>query len=104
MPECQPRKVLLLLSARQATIHSSNQLLCLSQLTCVVFVALDIVPNDPKSLFRRCQALEKLGSFEEAYRDVSHLLRVDPKNSAIQPILRRLNPIIQDKVSACYMV
>lgn len=59
---------------------------------------LDSTPGDPKALFRRCQAQEQLGSHEAAYKDAMLLMRVDPKNTAVQPILRRLNPIIQDKV------
>ncbi|KAL5014688.1 hypothetical protein ScPMuIL_008958 [Solemya velum] len=60
--------------------------------------ALDITPNDPKALFRRCQAKEQLGEVVEAYKDAALLLKVDPKNGAIQPILKRLNPVIHDKV------
>lgn len=65
---------------------------------CDFLPALDIVPNDPKSLFRRCQAYEEMGSYEDAYKDITSLLRVDPKNAAIQPVLSRLNPIMQEKV------
>ncbi|KAK3087864.1 hypothetical protein FSP39_011661 [Pinctada imbricata] len=60
--------------------------------------SLDLIPNDPKALYRRCQAYEQLGKPEEAYKDAAALLKVDPKNSAVQPILKRLNPIIQEKV------
>ncbi|KAK2185884.1 hypothetical protein NP493_219g00021 [Ridgeia piscesae] len=59
---------------------------------------LESTPGDPKALFRRCQAQEQLGSYEAAYKDAMLLMRVDPKNTAVQPILRRLSPIIQDKV------
>ena len=63
-------------------------------------LALDIAPNDPKALFRRCQAYEQLEEYENAYKDAAMLMKIDPKNSAIQPVLRRLNPIIQKKVSS----
>jgi len=56
------------------------------------------VPNDPKALFRRCQAYEAVEKYEEAYKDAVTLMKVDPKNKAVQPILARLNPIIQNKV------
>lgn len=64
-----------------------------------IFAALEICPIDTKALFRRCQALEQLGQFEEAYKDARKLVQVEPKNAAIQPILRRLHIIIQDKAS-----
>lgn len=63
-----------------------------------VFAALEICPIDTKALFRRCQALEELGQFEEAYKDARKLVQVEPKNKPIQPILRRLHILIQDKV------
>lgn len=62
------------------------------------FSALEIVPDDPKALYRRCQAYEKLNKAEEAYKDAAALMKSDPKNTAVQPILKRLNPIIQEKV------
>lgn len=66
----------------------------------ILTLALDIAPNDPKALFRRCQAYEQLEEYENAYKDAAMLMKIDPKNSAIQPVLRRLNPIIQKKVSS----
>ncbi|XP_076457084.1 protein unc-45 homolog B-like isoform X2 [Babylonia areolata] len=60
--------------------------------------SLNLVDNDPKALFRRCQAFDALGKVEEAYKDVMTLMRVDPKNSAVVPIYQKLNPIMQDKV------
>ena len=60
--------------------------------------ALELVPDDPKALYRRCQAYEKLNKAEEAYKDAAALVKADPKNSAVQPILKRLNPVIQEKV------
>ncbi|CAG2213903.1 UNC45 [Mytilus edulis] len=60
--------------------------------------SLEIVPDDPKALYRRCQAYEKLNKAEEAYKDAAALMKSDPKNTAVQPILKRLNPIIQEKV------
>lgn len=62
------------------------------------FKALEITPNDPKALYRRCQAYEHLGKVEDAYKDAAAIIKVDPKNTAVQPILQRLNPIIQEKV------
>ncbi|XP_048728243.1 protein unc-45 homolog B-like [Ostrea edulis] len=60
--------------------------------------SLELVANDPKALYRRCQAYEHLDKVEEAYKDAGTIIKVDPKNMAVQNILRRLNPIIQEKV------
>ena len=35
---------------------------------------------------------------EEAYKDAAALVKADPKNTAVQPILKRLNLIIQEKI------
>lgn len=59
--------------------------------------ALKICPNDPKALFRRCQALEALDRFEEAYRDARYIIAADPGNKAIQPIAARLHEIVQER-------
>nr|CAD7437615.1 unnamed protein product [Timema bartmani] len=60
--------------------------------------ALDIVPNDPKALYRRCQALEAMERFEEAYRDAKQVHTVDPGSKLIQPVLERLYKIVQERV------
>ncbi|KAM3963852.1 unc-45 myosin chaperone [Aphomia sociella] len=59
--------------------------------------ALKIVPEDPKALFRRAQALENLQKYEEAYRDAKAIFTVDPSNKAIQPVLSRLHAIVQER-------
>ena len=60
--------------------------------------ALDLTPNDPKALYRRCLAYENLGKVEEAYKDAAMLIKVDPKNTSVTPVLSRLTPIIKEKV------
>lgn len=59
--------------------------------------SLEIVPNDPKALFRRSQALENLERFEEAYRDARQILNDDPNNKTVQPLLERLYKIVQER-------
>ncbi|XP_072758351.1 protein unc-45 homolog B [Anoplolepis gracilipes] len=59
--------------------------------------ALKICSNDPKALFRRCQALEALERFEEAYRDSRNIILSDPNNKSIQPIAARLHEIVQER-------
>ncbi|KAK9503519.1 hypothetical protein O3M35_010058 [Rhynocoris fuscipes] len=60
--------------------------------------ALEIIPEDPKALFRRCQALENVGRYEEAFRDAKQIHTVDPTNKAIQPILARLHTIVENRI------
>ena len=62
------------------------------------FSALELVPNDPKSLYRRCQAYEGLQKYEEAYKDALMIMKNDPKNKSVGEILVRLSPIIQERV------
>ncbi|GFR82845.1 protein unc-45 homolog B-like [Elysia marginata] len=61
-------------------------------------LSLSLAPNDPKALFRRCQAYEALGKAEEAFKDVSQLIKIDPQNKAARPLFAKLNTIVQDKV------
>lgn len=61
--------------------------------------ALKIAPEDPKALFRRCQALEALERYEEAYRDARAVLNNDPANKTVQPTLARLFKIVQERAS-----
>lgn len=60
--------------------------------------SLQIVPSDPKALYRRSQALESLQRYEEAYRDARQILNDDPNNKMIQPTLERLHKIVQERV------
>ncbi|XP_068623400.1 protein unc-45 homolog B [Battus philenor] len=59
--------------------------------------ALQIIPEDPKALFRRAQALESEERFEEAYRDAKAIFTVDPTNKAVQPLLARLHAVVQER-------
>ncbi|XP_075227604.1 unc-45 myosin chaperone [Lycorma delicatula] len=59
-------------------------------------LSLEIIPNDPKALFRRCQALDALDRHEEAYRDAVQINILDPNNKAVQPILHKLYEIVQE--------
>ncbi|XP_050302471.1 protein unc-45 homolog B [Anthonomus grandis grandis] len=59
--------------------------------------SLNLCPNDPKALFRRCQALESLQRYEEAYRDATQIFKDDPTNKPIQPYLQRLHRIVEER-------
>ena len=56
------------------------------------------MPNDPKALFRRCQAYEALDKIDSAYKDAREVHRVDPKNKAIEPVLVRLHKAMSAKL------
>ncbi|GIY72086.1 protein unc-45 homolog B [Caerostris darwini] len=58
--------------------------------------ALEIIPADVKALFRRCQAYEKLEKYSDAFKDARAVNHLDPKNSAITPILTKLNIKMQE--------
>lgn len=61
--------------------------------------ALELVPNDPKSLFRRCQAHEALNHVDSAYTDAREVHRIDPKNKSIEPVLVRLHKAVSLKIN-----
>ena len=60
--------------------------------------SLGIVKNDPKALFRRAQAYEKLGKLEDAMKDAKNAYQIEPKNSALKDLLRRITALLQSKV------
>lgn len=61
--------------------------------------ALEVAPNDPKALFRRCQAYEALEKIDCAYADAKEVHNLDPKNKAIEPVLVRLHKAVQAKMN-----
>eukprot|EP00091_Calanus_sinicus_P025590 TRINITY_DN9837_c0_g1_i1.p1 TRINITY_DN9837_c0_g1~~TRINITY_DN9837_c0_g1_i1.p1 ORF type:complete len:251 (-),score=99.22 TRINITY_DN9837_c0_g1_i1:261-1013(-) len=60
--------------------------------------SLELVPKDPKALFRRCQAYEGLDKIDAAYTDAKEVHNLDPKNKALEPILVRLHKGVQAKL------
>ncbi|MCL4129368.1 UNVERIFIED_CONTAM: hypothetical protein GTU68_051253, partial [Idotea baltica] len=60
--------------------------------------ALEIVPKDPKALFRRAQAYEKQENYEKAYADARATQSADPKNKEVQVLLERLHKIVQTRI------
>lgn len=61
--------------------------------------ALEISNNDPKALYRRCQAYEALDKVEQAYSDAKSVHNFDPKNKAIEPFLLRLHAKVQARIN-----
>ncbi|PIO28968.1 hypothetical protein AB205_0070370 [Aquarana catesbeiana] len=60
--------------------------------------AIDVDASDIKALFRRCQALEKLGKLDQAYKDVQRCATLEPKNKTFLETLHRLGTNIQEKL------
>ena len=60
--------------------------------------SLELSPNDPKALFRRCQAYEALNKVDSAYADAKEVHNLDPKNKALEPVLLRLFKAVQAKL------
>lgn len=61
--------------------------------------SLELVPADPKALFRRSQAYENLQRIEQAYVDAREVLKLEPSNKAIQPNLERLYKLVQQQAT-----
>ncbi|XP_014775242.2 protein unc-45 homolog B isoform X1 [Octopus bimaculoides] len=55
-------------------------------------------PHDTKALYRRCQGYQELGQIEDAYKDATQLIKIDPKNQAVQTIMQKLVTPMQEKV------
>ena len=60
---------------------------------------MDLVPNDAKCLFRRCQAREALGKTGEAFKDAKLAQHFEPQNKAVLEALQKLSIAAQQKVS-----
>lgn len=61
--------------------------------------SLALVASDPKTMFRRAQALEGLGKVEEAYKSAKDAWNVDPSNKELQRMLERLHALVQERVT-----
>lgn len=57
--------------------------------------SLELEPNEPKALYRRAQAKEQLGRFEEAYRDAVSVWNADNSDKSIKQFVERLHTIVQ---------
>ncbi|XP_053310788.1 protein unc-45 homolog B [Spea bombifrons] len=60
--------------------------------------AIDLDGSDIKALYRRCQALEKLGKLDQAFKDVQRCATLEPKNLTFRETLHRLGTDIQEKL------
>ncbi|KAJ3604613.1 hypothetical protein NHX12_029353 [Muraenolepis orangiensis] len=69
---------------------------------CDASKAVDVDAADLKALFRRCQALEKLGKLDMAFKDVQRCATLEPKNKTFLETLRRLGAEIQAKLKTSF--
>uniref|UniRef100_G1K3J0 Protein unc-45 homolog A n=1 Tax=Xenopus tropicalis TaxID=8364 RepID=G1K3J0_XENTR len=60
--------------------------------------AIEVDGGDVKALFRRSQALEKLGRVDQAIIDLRRCLTLEPKNKVFQEAVRNLGIRAQEKV------
>ncbi|XP_036211447.1 protein unc-45 homolog A isoform X2 [Myotis myotis] len=60
--------------------------------------AIDKDGGDVKALYRRSQALEKLGRLDQAVLDLQRCVSLEPKNKVFQEALRSIGGQIQEKV------
>ncbi|XP_075063928.1 protein unc-45 homolog A [Mixophyes fleayi] len=60
--------------------------------------AIEVDGGDVKALFRRSQALEKLGRLDQAILDLRRCLTLEPKNKVFQESVRNLGVRAQEKV------
>ncbi|XP_054858696.1 protein unc-45 homolog A isoform X2 [Eublepharis macularius] len=62
--------------------------------------AIEADGRDVKGLFRRSQALQKLGRLDQALSDLQRCVSLEPKNRALQEALRDLGSRVHEKVTA----
>jgi len=88
---------LAILYKNRAAVYIKNQEFQSAIVDCTK--SLELVPNDLKALFRRCQANEALGQIEAAYNDARQVHNVDPKSKDIEPVLIRLHKAVSQKMT-----
>jgi len=88
---------LAILYKNRAAVYIKNQEFQSAVVDCTK--SLELVPNDLKALFRRCQANEALGQIEAAYNDARQVHNVDPKSKDIEPVLIRLHKAVSQKMT-----
>uniref|UniRef100_A0A8B9E4I7 Unc-45 myosin chaperone A n=1 Tax=Anser cygnoides TaxID=8845 RepID=A0A8B9E4I7_ANSCY len=63
--------------------------------------AIEADGRDMKALFRRSQALQKLGRLDQAISDLQRCVSLEPKNKAFQEALRALGSSMHEKTMSC---
>uniref|UniRef100_A0A8D0EQC3 Unc-45 myosin chaperone A n=1 Tax=Strix occidentalis caurina TaxID=311401 RepID=A0A8D0EQC3_STROC len=63
--------------------------------------AIEADGRDVKALFRRSQALQKLGRLDQAVSDLQRCVSLEPKNKAFQEALRALGSSMHERTMSC---
>lgn len=97
---CQDKKVLAVIHRNRSACYlkKENYANAASDAT----KAIDVDGKDIKALYRRCQALEKLGKLDMAFKDVQRCATLEPKNKNFLETLRRLGAEIQSKLKTSF--
>ncbi|XP_008335077.1 protein unc-45 homolog B [Cynoglossus semilaevis] len=98
--ECKDKKVLAVIHRNRSACYlkKENYANAASDAT----KAIDVDAADIKALYRRCQALEKLGKLDMAFKDVQRCATLEPKNKTFLETLRRLGAEIQAKLKTTF--
>ncbi|KAJ0041727.1 hypothetical protein NL108_007956 [Boleophthalmus pectinirostris] len=95
--ECKDKKVLAVIYRNRSACYLKKE--NYSGVVNDATKAIDVDAADIKALYRRCQALEKLGKLDMAFKDVQRCATVEPKNKTFLETLRRLGAEIQAKAA-----
>uniref|UniRef100_A0A8C6VUS7 Protein unc-45 homolog B n=1 Tax=Nothobranchius furzeri TaxID=105023 RepID=A0A8C6VUS7_NOTFU len=97
---CQDKKVLAVIYRNRSACYlkKENYANAVSDAT----KAIDEDAKDVKAMYRRCQALEKLGKLDMAFKDVQRCATLEPKNKTFLETLRRLGAEIQAKLKTTF--
>uniref|UniRef100_A0A8C3AT46 Protein unc-45 homolog B n=1 Tax=Cyclopterus lumpus TaxID=8103 RepID=A0A8C3AT46_CYCLU len=88
---CKDKKVLAIIYRNRSACYLKK-----------VSSSIDVDAADIKALYRRCQALEKLGKLDMAFKDVQRCATIEPKNKTFLETLRRLGADIQSKLKSTF--
>ncbi|KAJ6662772.1 hypothetical protein lerEdw1_010976 [Lerista edwardsae] len=97
-PEPQPCPERALLFRNRAAAHLKREDYAQAELDASEAIKVD--GRDVKSLFRRSQALQKLGRLDQAILDLQRCASLEPKNKAFQEALRNLGSSMQEKMNS----
>lgn len=98
--ECKDKKVLAVIHRNRSACYLKKE--NYSSAASDATKAIDVDASDIKALYRRCQALEKLGKLDMAFKDVQRCATIEPKNKTFLETLRRLGAEIQAKLKTTF--
>ncbi|XP_029017317.1 protein unc-45 homolog B isoform X1 [Betta splendens] len=98
--ECKDKKVLAVIHRNRSACYLKKE--NYTSAATDASKAIDFDAADIKALYRRCQALEKLGKLDMAFKDVQRCATLEPKNKTFLETLRRLGADIQAKLKTTF--